>query len=124
VTYVLVLRCTRYHFPVVVLRCASGFTISRSLIRGIDTYSLTLMIKCSKTCCGIPIKDRSAHVVLICMKTLLVEVELPSRGIKMSHFHSDDGSELIAEANIKYLHAHHGLTLHVTPRDEFCQRGG
>jgi hypothetical protein len=69
----------------------------------------------SKTCWGYPMERRDAETVLKHLKEL-IEVELPSRGIRMKHFHSDGGGELIATACITYLHTSGATTSH-SPRD-------
>jgi hypothetical protein len=62
-----------------------------------------------------PMKDRTAKTVLAHVTTLLEEI-LPSQGIKVRHWHSDGGAELIAVVVLALLHRH-GVTTSHSPRD-------
>jgi hypothetical protein len=99
-------KITRRSFPRRLDRLANlrpGSRVSADVIIMLNTtslegykYVLLLEDNASKNVWSFPLKDRTAPEILAQLKTYLTH-DLPALGIKLEHFHSDGGSELISE---------------------------
>jgi len=78
-------------------------------------YVLFVVDHASKRNWVFPMKDRLSKTVLEHMTTFLEDI-LPSQGIKLRHWHSDGGAELISKEVLGFLHKG-GVTTSHSPRD-------
>ncbi len=64
---------------------------------------------CSKMSWVYPMETRNVETVMAYLKNF---VDLSSIAIKLKHFHSDGGAELIASGVLDYVHSHGATTSH------------
>ena len=70
----------------------------------------------TKMCWVYPLKTRESKHILAHLTTFVDEV-LPSLNIRLRHFHSDGGAELVAADVLTFLHNKSGVTTSHSPRD-------
>ena len=78
-------------------------------------YVFFIVDHATKICWVYPLKTRESKFILSHLTTFVNEV-LPSLNIRLRHFHSDGGAELVAADVLTFLHKS-GVTTSHSPRD-------
>ena len=78
-------------------------------------YVFFIVDHATKMCWVYPLKTRESKYILAHLTTFVNEV-LPSLNIRLRHFHSDGGAELVAADVLTFLHKS-GVTISHSPGD-------